>query len=187
MPGLEDRAARIGRLRQIRIVPVVIDDTVLAQPTEEQRYAMTTSIDALALVKTAVEKPKKELSLRQRLIKIQEAFGHERDLMPLARMVIDPDAQSNREIKRYLSRRGIRKAEYAEIKERFDDFYIIADMLVTALPGRQTFAQRREILDNTNGQIFIETGVDAFRTNTHLLVDAIERNVQFLKVNHPMG
>ncbi len=187
MLGPEDRLGRLRRVIQAPVKAVSADVEVPIQPTGDQRYAMTVIVDALVLVKTAVEKPKQKLSLRKRLIEIQTAFGYERDLKPLAEMIINPDAESDREIKRYLSRRGIRKAEYAEIQERFDAFYIIAGQLTQAYPGRQAFAQRREVLFNTNGQIFTETGVNAFRDNPHLLIDAFESTADFLNNEHPMG
>jgi hypothetical protein len=158
------------------------DDSQPMRPmTEDERYAIQVSVDAV--VKTELER--QELSRRKRLIEIQEAFGYERDLMPLARM-INPDAEDDRQIKRFLSRRGMRNAEYETVKARFDDFLVISRKLKQAYPGRQAFAQRREVLSKINGQILTETGVNAFETDTNLLVDAVERTVGFLSSEHPM-
>lgn len=150
--------------------------------TEDERYAIQVSVDAV--VKTEIEQCK--LSRRQRLIEIQEAFGYERDIMPLSRM-INPDAENDREIRKFLSRRGIRNAEYELIQARFDDFFVIARMLTRAYPGRQAFAQREEVLFATNRKILEKNGVNAFQNDTHLFVDALERTVGFLSSEHPMG
>ena len=183
MARLEARVKRVERLRQRIQAPVKLATDVIApaQPTGDQQYAMEVSINAL--LAPSVEKPEKSLSQRQRLIEIQATFGYERDLKSLALMVIDPDPEkeNDRKIKRFLSRRGIRQTEYVEIQERFDDFYAISILLKQMYPGSQAFAQRREALFNANGQIFTETGADAFKTNTHLLVDAMERTADFLR------
>ncbi len=159
-----------------------IENGPIQPMTPDQRYAMQVVADFAA--KTELERP--ELSRRQRLIEIQETFGYERDLMPLSRM-INPDAENDKQIRKFLSRRGIRNDEYELIQARFDDFLVISRKLKQTYPGRQAFAQRREVLAKINGQILTETGVNASQTDTHLLVDAVERTVGFLNSEHPMG
>jgi hypothetical protein len=150
--------------------------------TDGQSFAIQVGVDAL--VATEVKRSPKKLSLRQRLIEIQDVFGYESDPMALSRM-INPDAPNDREIRKFLSRRGIRKTEYELIRARFDDFFVLAKMLKKAFPGEYATTDRKAVLFATNRTILEKTGVNAFQTNTHLLVDALEQTIGFHNSQQP--
>jgi hypothetical protein len=121
-------------------------------------------------------------SRRRQLIEIQEALGWEANPVEVGNLL----KFTKKETDRYLSRRGIRDAEFEEIQEILTGYHTIALMLTKIYPGLHAFVQRRALLANTNDFLLQQTGVNAMKTGKpDMIIAQLEANHMFHEVAHP--
>lgn len=121
-------------------------------------------------------------SRRRQLIDIQEALGYEAHPVKVGNLLGIPEQQA----RRYLSRRGIRNAEFEEIQEILSGYHTIALMLKRIHPHPFAFVERRAVLANTNDFLLKETGIDAIKTgNPSMIVAQLETTFGFQNREHP--
>ncbi len=121
-------------------------------------------------------------SRRKQLIEIQTAFGWEAHPVEIGNLL----KLTEQETRRYLSRRGIRNAEFEEIQEILTGYHTIALMLTRIHPGPHAFVDRRALLAHTNDFLLGKTGVDAMKTGKpDMIIAELEATQMFHEVEHP--
>ncbi len=129
----------------------------------------------------------KPISRRGGLIEIQETFGYEAHPIEVAHLL----GITEKEIRRYLSRRGIRDTEFEAIQERYYDLLTIARITKDIHPGPHAIVDRRAILSQRN-HLFDDfpgqkrNAFDLIKIGqTHRVVSVLQNTLEFQKGEHP--
>lgn len=118
------------------------------------------------------------ISRRQMVVLLQTRFGYEGEfnLMHLAKLIGVNEA----EIRRFISRRGIRTEEFLPLQARIEDLLDVSATLVEMHPGEQGVFDRRAALADINQRVGQRHGVDPLRNGrTDLLVSEMEKTQEF--------
>jgi hypothetical protein len=118
------------------------------------------------------------LSRRQQLILLQERYHYEGEpnLVHFARLV----GVDEKQIRRNLSRRGVRYEEWEIIKPRIENLLKVSDWCVGKFPDDADFPERRASLMDLNRRIEQRYGINPLNDNrTELLVTEIEASEEF--------
>jgi hypothetical protein len=134
------------------------------------------------VIKREDDHNKARKSRRRQLIEIQKALGWETHPVEVGNLLKLTEQQT----RRYLSRRGIRNAEFEEIQEVLTGYHTIALMLIRIHPGPHAFVDRRALLAHTNDFLLERTGVDAIKTGKpDMIIAELEATHMFHEVVHP--
>lgn len=126
-------------------------------------------------------------SRRGQLIHFLEVFGLEASPMQLAHFLGVTEA----EIRKFLSRRGVREAEYETIKERFDGIITVGRMAEDFYPNPYSIPDRRAMIATQNPLFADEKGQSRSALDlmvsgeTPRVVAVLQNTFEFLNREHP--
>jgi hypothetical protein len=118
------------------------------------------------------------ISRRQMVVLLQTRFGYEGELnlLHLARLV----GVDEREVRRFISRRGMRTEEFLPLQARIEDLLDVSAGFVEMYPEEQGVFDRRAALTDLNKRVGQRHGVNPLRDGrTDLLVSEMEKTLEF--------
>ena len=145
----------------------------LSHVPHSEMIALEDSFDGA--IQREVEHHPELISRRQKLIFIQETFGW--NTVEMGHML----GVSEKEARRYLSRRGMRDGEFESLRDNFLGLFAITSIVKRyvdgLLPRRDTLARPNGLLENKGVKKVIKQG------RIYEAVDVAERTFNFLNEN----